>query len=81
MGRLARQWPTPPGALPPYYLRLSIAPVMRQKREALHGFGPFWETIRLGLPASMTRTQLIEFKLCTLSAWISEYEETVRTVP
>lgn len=79
MSRSWRPWPSPPGSLPSYYLRLSVAPGVRRHREALQGFGSFWEDLRGGLP-SMTKAQLIELKLCALSAWISKDETTVRPV-
>lgn len=77
MGRSRRPWPTPPGSMPPYYLRLSVAPVVRAHLPSLKGFGRFWEDVRDGLP-SMTKARLIELKLCALSAWILKDEKTVR---
>jgi len=76
MGRLARSWPEPPGLLPDYYLRLSVAPVLRRNRDCLHGFGGYWHQVRLILPRHMTKLQIIELKLCMISAWISKYGET-----
>jgi hypothetical protein len=75
MGQLARQWPEPPMLLPDYYLRLTVAPAIRRNLSALEGFGSYWERVRFVLPKHMMRLQIIELKLCLLSAWISKYGE------
>ncbi len=75
MGHLGRLWPEAPGLLPDYYLRLSVAPVIRKNRSHLQGFGSYWVKVRSVLPRYMTKLQVIELKLCMLSAWISKYGE------
>lgn len=75
MGRPGRVWPEPPGSMSSYYLRLSVAPVIREHRGCLKGFGDYWVKVRRVLPRQMKRLQIIELKLCLLSAWISKYGE------
>ena len=75
MGRPGRAWPESPGSLSGYYLRLSVAPVIREHRSCLSGFGDYWVKVRTVLPRHMKKLQIIELKLCLLSAWISKYGE------
>lgn len=76
MGQVGCAWPEPPGCVTDYYLRLSVAPVIRKNLSSLRGFGDYWIRVRLVLPRDMTKLQVIELKLCMLSAWISKYGES-----
>ena len=62
--------PAPPVGIPGYYLRLTVAPYIRQHRSTLEGFGNYWHRVR-PLLVTMTDRQRFELKLYLMDAWMS----------
>jgi hypothetical protein len=72
VGQPSRAWPDLP-TMPEYYLRWRIGPAIRRHRDALKGFGQYWECVRVVLPEHMNQLQRIDLKLRLMEAWISKY--------
>jgi hypothetical protein len=75
VGQKARAWPDLP-VLPEYVLRWMIGPTIKQNRDALPGFGRYWESVRIVLPSHMSQIKIIDLKLRLMEAWIKEHGGT-----